>query len=207
MRVDERMSAHNIRKLIRGRHTRHERDLLARGLRDGDRLMELGGGIGMVAICSARRLGSRIVFSYEANPTMESLISDNCVLNEVSPTLQMCMVGRAAGSRTFHRAPRFSRSSAHVREEGSVAVAVPVVPLNEEIRRNRATVLVVDIQGGEFELMQYADLAPIRLLLVEIHPDLLGMRKVNRLRHQIRKLGFAQIGQGGNSFLFRRPVI
>ncbi len=204
MRVDPRMSEHNIRKLMSGRHTRHERDLLGGSLRNGDRLLELGGGIGMVAIHSALRLGSDSVFSIEANPDLESLIRDNYALNGVFPTLQMCMVGPAPGSHVFHQAAKFSRSSGHVAGPDTVEITVPVRALNDELGRIRPTVMVVDIQGGEVELFGYADLSGLRLLLVEIHPDLIGIDAANRLRRRIRAAGFIDAGQAGQSFLFAR---
>ena len=141
MRIDPRLSEFNVRKLASGRHTRHERDLLARALKPDDRVLELGGGIGMVAIECARRIGADRVTSYEANPELESLIRENYALNGVEPDLRMAMVGPEAGSRTFHLAERFSHSSVHDVGETARSVSVPVHDFGAvmaEVRSDRA---------------------------------------------------------------------
>lgn len=205
MRIDPRMSQYNIRKLADGRHTAHERLLLSRVLREGDRLLELGGGIGMVAIHSSLKLGSENVFSYEANPTLETLIRDNYALNGVSPTLVMAMVGPEPGSRTFHVNKMFSRSSVYAME-GTEPVEVPVLPFNDEMARIRPTALVIDIQGGEAEWIDYAKLAGVRLVLIELHPDMIGVQKSNEIRQRLRDMGFSERERSGQSFLFEREV-
>lgn len=204
MRIDERLSDHNVLKLVSGRHTKHERDLLAQVLESDDVVMELGGGIGMVAIACAKKVGSERVFSYEANPELESLMRDNYALNRVEPRLKMCMLGAAAGSRTFHIARRFSRSSVFDTDPESRPVEVPVEPFNAEIRRIQPTVLVVDIQGGEAELVSYADLSTVKKLLIEIHSDIIGLTRAHALRRDLRRMGFIEKARAGQSFLYVR---
>ena len=204
LRVDERMSPYNVRKVLAGRHTQHERALLSRILRPDDVVLELGGGIGTVAITCAKALGSDRVHSYEANPDIESLIRDNYALNDVTPDLRLAMVGPEAGTRTFHIGDRFSRSSIYDCQEGERTAEVPVEPLSEVMARTRPTVFVVDIQGGEAELMDYADLSGVRALLIEFHPDITGMTAVRRIRRAIRQAGLEEHAHGGNSFLFVR---
>lgn len=204
MRIDPRMSEHNIRKLARGRHTKHERALLRDALQPDDRVMELGGGIGMVAIDCSKRLGGDAVVSYEPSPGMETLIHDNYGLNDVSPTLIMAMVGETAGTRTFNVAPQFSRSSAHASDEGTVPVEVPVLAFEDEVQRHSPNVLVCDIQGGEVEFFGHADLSGFRLVLVEVHPDLIGLSGSREVCRRIRAAGLKDVGRAGQSLLFQR---
>ena len=204
MRIDDRMSPHNIKKLVRGGHTAHERRLLHEVLEANDTVMELGGGIGMVAITCAKKIGSDKVFSYEANPRLESLIRDNYGLNNVNPTLKMCILGERAGTQTFYLAARFSRSSTYNSEADSERIEVPVEPFNDEIRRIRPTVLVVDIQGGEAELFGYADLQSVKKLLFEVHPDIIGTLCTINIRRHLRRMGFEEKSKSGYSFLFVR---
>ena len=205
LRVDERMSPYNVRKVLAGRHTQHERALLKPILRPDDTVLELGGGIGTVAITCARIVGSERVHAYEANPEIESLVRDNYALNDVSPSLHVAMVGETAGTRTFYLGERFSRSSIYDCQEGDRTVEVPVEPLGEVMARVRPTVMVVDIQGGEAELVRYADFSGLRALLIELHPDITGMAEATRIRRVIRAAGLRERDGGGNSFLFVRP--
>jgi FkbM family methyltransferase len=205
MRIDPAlMSPFNIRKLAVGRHTVHERALLARHLRDDDRVMELGGGIGMVAIHCARRLGPGRVASWEGNPRMEPLIRDNYALNGVAPELHMAVLGRAAGETTFYLAERFSHSGTSDNTGRGTPVAVPVEPYEPARARLRPTVLVVDIQGGEVEFFAHASLEGVRMVLVEFHPPVTGLRPILAIRRRLRRAGFAEASRSGTSSVFLR---
>ena len=206
MRIDPRMSAFQVKKLLSGRHTRHERQLVIDRLEPDDIVMELGGGIGMLSTACALKIGGDRVHSYEANPTMESLIHDNYALNGVNPKMNMCMLGRTAGSCTFYASEHFARSSAYkLSDQGTTtAYEVPVKPLNDEIQRIKPTVLIMDVQGSEGELLSFADLSTVRKLLVELHPNILGISQVNALRRQLRNQGFVEIERAGQSFLYIR---
>ena len=203
MRVDRRMSPFQVNKLISGRHTREERRLLIHRLEPDDVVMELGGGIGMLATACALKIGGNRVYSYEANPILESLIRENYALNEVNPELKMCMLEKEVGSRTFHVSEHFSRSSAYkAADDNTTAYEVPVEPLNDEIARIKPTVLIMDVQGSEGELLSFADLSTVEKLLVEVHPDMLGINNANSLRRSLRSQGFAEIARSGQSFLY-----
>ncbi|MGF1478314.1 MAG: FkbM family methyltransferase [Cyanophyceae cyanobacterium] len=206
MRIDQRMSSFQVRKLLAGRHTRHERHLLIHRLEPDDIVMELGGGIGMLATACALKIGGERVYSYEANPTIESLTRENYALNGVNPHLKMCMLGRTTSTCTFYVSEHFARSSAYqiAAQEATTPYEVPVKPLNEEIRRIQPTVLIMDVQGSEGELLSFADLSGIRKLLVEMHPNVLGIAKVNGLRRQLRQQGFLEIERAGQSFFYVR---
>ena len=203
MKIDRRMSPFQVNKLISGRHTREERRLLIHRLEPNDIVMELGGGIGMLATACALKIGGDRVHSYEANPTLESLIRENYALNQVNPELKMCMLEKEAGTNTFHVSEHFSRSSAYkAADDNTTAYQVPVEPLNDEIARIQPTVLIMDVQGSEGELLSFADLSTVKKLLLEVHPDMLGINNANALRRNLRNQGFAEVARSGQSFLY-----
>lgn len=206
MRIDPRMSAFQVKKLLSGRHTSHERHLMIPILEPDDIVMELGGGIGMLSTACALKIGGDRVHSYEANPTMESLIHENYKLNGVNPTMNMCMLDKTPGTCTFHVSEHFARSSAYqLKDQGkTTAYDVPVKSLNDEIHRIKPTVLIMDVQGSEGELLSFADLSNIRKLLVEVHSNILGISRVNELRRQLRNQGFSEVDRAGQSFLYVR---
>lgn len=205
MRIDRRMSIFQVRKLLRGRHTQHERHLVGHRLEPNDVVMELGGGIGMLAIACAKKIGGERVYSYEANPNLEPLIRDNYALNDVTPNLKMCMLKQAAGTCTFYISEHFARSSAHKLDDQEMKPCeVAVESLNDEIHRVQPTVLIMDVQGSEEELLGFADLSGIRKLLVEMHPKVLGVSRVNALRRQLRKQGFLEVERAGQNFFYVR---
>lgn len=207
MRIDpDLMSPFNIHKLAMGRHTVHERSLLGRHLRDDDRVIELGGGIGMVAIHCARRLGPGRVASWEGNPRMEGLIRANYALNGVAPELHMAVLGEAPGETTFYVAERFSHSGTSDNTGAGTPVAVPVEPYEAARARLRPTVLVVDIQGGEVAFFGHASLDGVRMVLVEFHPPVTGLRPILAIRRRLRREGFAEASRAGSSCVFVRDA-
>jgi len=207
MRIDPRMSPYQVEKLLCGRHTRHERQLMIPLLEPDDVVMELGGGIGMLSTACSLKIGGDRVHAYEANPTMESLIRENYQLNGVEPNLKMCMLDETPGSCKFNVSEHFARSSAYqLKDQGETTVYdVPVESLNDETHRLKPTVLIMDVQGSEGKLLSFADLSSIRKLLVEVHSNVLGISRVNELRRQLRNQGFSEINRAGQSFLYVRP--
>ncbi|MEM9797438.1 MAG: FkbM family methyltransferase [Pseudomonadota bacterium] len=206
MRIDPRMSPFNIRKLAEGRHTVHERALLTQHLRDDDRVIELGGGIGMVAAHCARRLGPGRVTSFEGNPRMEDLIRENYALNGVDVDLHMAVVGPKAGSVTFYLAERFSHSAMTDNTGTAEAVEVPMQPWDDVHGAARPSVIVVDIQGGEVEFFREARLDGIRMILVEFHPPVTGLAPILSIRRRLRREGFAEATRSGTSHVYLRDL-
>jgi FkbM family methyltransferase len=204
LRLAPSLSPRMMSNIAGGVHVLSERRLVLPALASDDVVMELGGGIGMLSIACAQRIGSDRVFSYEANPFLESLIRDNYALNSVSPRIRMCMLGPEPGHATFHVARDFWVSSVYRVESEHQIVTVPVEAFNEEVGRIRPTFLIVDIEGAEHELFEYADLNTVNKLMVEFHPELTGAARANALRRQIRRMGFTETTDRGRTFLYRR---
>lgn len=78
-----------------------ERALVARAVRSGDRVLEIGGGVGFVGLLAARLAGDGRVVSYEANPEMEPVIRGNYALNDITPELRMRAISATGGPVTF----------------------------------------------------------------------------------------------------------
>ena len=144
------------------------------------------------------------VFVYEANARMEPLIRDTFRLNAVDPALHICMVGADAGTATFHVTSLFLSSSTVPGVPHSEAVTVPVVSLRNGLERLRPTVLIVDIEGGDYQL--FRDFAPnaCRLIRLELHPGVMGELCANQILHWIEALGFRLTATAENSCLYQR---
>jgi len=204
--LHESLTNESIERLVSGRHTSNERKLIAEFLSPEDIVLELGGGIGMVAIFIAQRIGSDRVFSFEGNPAMAPPVRENFVLNHVSPTMEFCMLDQFAGVQTFYICPQFNRSSTRRRTARDMACRVPVRPLNDELRKRRPTFLIMDIQVSEGGLLKYVDFSGLDKLLVEYHPGVLGVRRVNHLRRFVRRRGFIEAARRGNCIIYLRRV-
>jgi FkbM family methyltransferase len=175
IRVGPHISREILRTMDTGEYERPELELIKATLEPDDVVMELGTGVGLLATYCARRLGSDRVHTYEANPDLEPHIRDTFARNGVSPHLEICVLGREAGAVRFWIDEQNFWGSSLVRRAGhGRAVTIPMRPLNGEIRTVRPTFLIIDIEGGEEELCQFADFGPVRKVLIEVHEWALG---------------------------------
>jgi len=204
VRLHEDLSPRQAQRLISGAHTRPERKLMLEHMEHNDILMELGGGIGVVSTAVAKIIGSERVFSYEANPYLEHLVQDTYSLNDIFPTMFICLLGEKTGVQTFHISQNFSQSSTLKLGSSAQAIEVEVKPFNEEIARIKPTFLVVDIEGGEQDLFQYADIRSVNKLMLELHPHSIGFSGCNRLRKMLRSAGFHEHSRIGRCFMYLR---
>jgi FkbM family methyltransferase len=204
LRLDRRVSSRMVAAILSGDHTPQERRLIGRALDAEDVVMELGGGIGMVAIFCAKRIGSERVFTYEANPALASLMRENFALNDVSPRAEFSMLGPREGTADFYVAKNFASSSTLPGTRAHRRITVPVKPLNPEIERIQPTFLVVDIEGGEEAVFRYARLDSVRKIMLEAHPEVLGTERADAVRAAIRAAGFSEDANDGKCWLYQR---
>jgi FkbM family methyltransferase len=173
-----------------GKYEEQETRALAASLRPDDVVLELGTGIGLLSAYCAKRIGSDRVFTFEANPELELRIRSTYRLNGVCPRLEMCMLTDREGERDFYLHKAFWASSASADAGAKRVVRVKTRPLNEQIRRINPTILVMDIEGGEYELMQFIDLHNISRVVAEIHERRLGREKADWMIRKFYEAGF-----------------
>lgn len=159
-------------------------------LTDDDIILEVGAGIGFLSAYCATAIGSDRVFAYEANPKMEPLIRSVYVANNVTPHLRIGVLGNDEGKVDFFVTEDFWASSLIRPSLPCETVPVPVYSLNDEVRRITPTFLIMDIEGGEFELLSSIEFGTIRKISCELHTDVLGQDKVERMKRIMHQAGF-----------------
>ncbi len=187
---DRRLSPTIRYYLYRGDYEEEELAIVGSKLRSDDVVMELGTGLGLIATFCAKRIGSDRVFTYEANPSLEPLIRRTFEANHVSPSLLLCVLGKARGQQMFYIHKDFWASSTVPPRKYVRAIQVPVLSLCEELRRIRPTFLIVDIEGGELELAELTDFNGVRKICIEVHPQYIGHENVEHVRLAIMRSGF-----------------
>lgn len=206
LRLDERLSPKMVSVLASGRHERQERQLIHSVLGGTDIVLELGTGIGLLSIICAKAVGSANVHTYEANPALEPLARANFALNEVDPKLTIGALGRVDGEMRLHIAADFWASSIYPSSDAEHVVSVPVQCFNDAVQRIRPTFLVIDIEGGEVDVLKDADLTTVQKIVMEIHPQFVGLRAANALRRHIRRSGFVELQCLGLCYLYARQL-
>ena len=176
--------------LFKGTYEAHECDLVERVARSGDRVLEIGTGIGLVSLVATRLCGEGQVFSYEANPDLEPVIRENYRLNGWTPDLTMRAVTSDGCDLPFFRSSNVVSSSVVDRNLAGDRIVVESLAINDLIDERRPSVLIMDVEGSEVDLLSTADLSRVRILIVEMHPHIVGKEKITTLTLDIEKKGF-----------------
>ena len=158
-----------------------------------DVVVEIGGGIGYTSALCAKRVGASNVRVYEADPSLEQPIRELYRLNGVGADLHMCGLGPREETLELHLASDFWESS-FMRPKAAVRgkVSVQVRAFEAEVAgyARRPNFLIVDIEGGEYDLFRNVSLTGFQKVLCEVHPELLGRRKLWSIRRAFEKSGF-----------------
>lgn len=198
----------------KGRYEASEVRLLRKILRPRDRVLELGAGIGVVSTAAAMVTGPDRVVVVEANPNLMPIISETHALNGVTGVRVLNGVGVSVpndGTATFYLREDFWASSLeapHEQETVQVtSVAVPKIDLNTILREHRPSVFVLDIEGGELDLLPGLDLSSCRSVVIELHPKVYQLDGIARCFDALRSKGFAydaKQSRGGTVVVFSR---
>ena len=180
-----------LKDIFFGAYESKEADLVSKMISKDDVVMEIGAGIGFLSTLCAKVTGSDRVFAYEANPQLIDLIKQVNHLNEVTPTISNAVLGEGENERTFWLEKDYWASSLVQGTKDATPIQVRQIDLNQEIERIQPSFLILDIEGGEYELLRHARLEPIHKIVIEMHPHVLGYTQVSEILGWLFAAGFA----------------
>jgi FkbM family methyltransferase len=189
--------------LFKGNYEEPERILVSAALKPGDRVLEIGGGIGFVSLLCAKICGAVNVLTYEANPAMAKMIQHNYALNASAPTLRSKAITAHDREVTFFVNENIISSSLHERKDGH-AQTVCADPLDEVIAEWKPTALVIDVEGAETTILPSSSLNGLKKIIIELHPHIVGEPAIAKLIAYLGTLGFREEKAIGKSVLFTR---
>lgn len=197
----DRLTDALVRSLQAGRYENTEAAAIKTHLRPDDRLLDLGAGAGYLLAQAAR------------------IVSDPGALAGVEASPEMAEVARATLARCGAAAARIRWGAVvpddHAEPEvaflqrrafwasGLAAKAppaadgparrlmVPALRFGALLAEHRPTVLSIDIEGAEAALFDRPLPAPLRLVVIEIHPALYGLSGTRRIFDGLSASGFA----------------
>jgi FkbM family methyltransferase len=198
------------RALSSGRYENHEADALLLHLVPGDRLLDLGAGIGFICALAAGVLGEASVFGVEAGPETVKLARKNLAANGLAGVKLMrgAVVGTGTGDVEFGQRPAFWASALKGPQgwpETAEVIRVPARPIGALLARFAPTVICCDIEGGEAEVLAQP-LPGVRLVVVETHPQVYGAAGVERIAAGLVAQGFQPEPKGAkaDTLVYRR---
>jgi FkbM family methyltransferase len=198
--LDEAVMSPKIRDQLRaGRYETAEARRLPALIEPGERLVELGAGIGfLTALAGLQGKAERIV-AVEASPAVVPLIERVHRLNGVDSIVRnaVAVIDKASDTLPFHIHEDLWASSLlpiKPRLERGVA-QVPVLGLAEILAADAPTLLVVDIEVLRAWVAGSPDLAGLRLpgvrkLLIELKPGRFEPRQIKAIFDAVSAEGF-----------------
>lgn len=180
-----------------------ERILIRAALQKGDRVLEVGGGVGFVSLLCAKICGADNVLTYEANPAMDAVIRGNFELNGLTPNLRNKAVTADGKDVTFFLNDNIISSSLYSRKDGK-AHTLPADALDAVIAEWKPTVIVMDAEGGEVDILGASPLNGVKKLVLELHPHVVGETAIRKLIDYLATLGFRETQRVEKSATFIR---
>jgi FkbM family methyltransferase len=189
--------------LYKGGYEAAERMLLKRHLKPGQRVLEVGAGIGFVGLLATRIAGAGNVLSYEANPGLEPVIRANYALNSPVPDLRMRAVTTDGAPVVFHRSDNIVSSSIYDRPEASQRMEVQSDALEDVIAEFRPDLLILDVEGYEVDLLASPPDGPSKYL-IELHPHVVGKDRIDAMLRKMQDAGLKVVDRRDSNVVLAR---
>jgi len=158
--------------LFRRTYESDEIKMIQKVIQADERVLELGGGLGVTTSLMAMIVFPTPVWTFEANPHTYELMRGNLALNKIHNVQAInAVVGQEAGEVDFYVSKDFWEASLIPLPE-SKRIVVPVHSLTEVLNEVLPTTVVIDIEGAEYELLllkSWRDTPSIKRIIVEFH--------------------------------------
>ena len=173
-----------LKVLRSGDYERDEAHHIGNIVQPGERIVELGGGVGLISSKIGQMEAVESIAVYEANPALIPLIERTHQLNGVTAEVVNAVVLPTAAQATapFYVRRDFWASSLAAEPYGyDQVVDVPVIGFAAMLKRHRPSMLIVDIEGGEETLFDDVPLTGVRKVYIELHQAVLGRVGMKRV--------------------------
>lgn len=173
-----------IEQLLQNAYEVPEINALINLINDGDRILELGTGIGIVSGIASQIRDNITIETYEANPNLiehiHALHSLNGIKN-VQVNNAILTPDPSVETRPFHLHQYFPEGSVIETKLTEGTIDVPVLDFNAVVSRFSPSVLVCDIEGAEADIFSGANLSGFRAIILEMHPHLISRQAVKQI--------------------------
>ena len=168
-------------------------------VKEGDIVLELGAGIGVVSGVIAHNCKPKKIVSYEANPNLIPHIKELHKINKLTRVNSV----RNKVLISDPNAPATMPFFVHKSYLGSTLVGeainsantvdIKVDKFNTVVKELKPNVLVMDIEGGELDLLRHADLSGFRSIIIEYHPKIYGVAAMRECKNYLRQAGILPV--------------
>jgi FkbM family methyltransferase len=186
-----------LQKMDSGRYEIREARAALKYMREGERVLELGAGLGFISTLITQRKAPTSYAAVEADPRLIQMMNETHRLNGVHGVkVHNCIVtsnpeALKRGFSEFQVAPTFWGSSANRTDltHAKKPLHIQTTSLVHFLQSLCPTVLIADIEGGEAELFTNIMMPSVDLVIVEMHPAIIGAEGVNRVFAELQEMG------------------
>lgn len=184
-----------IRRALRiGSYESKEAKSVLRVVREGDTVLEFGGGVGFISTLIGTNRKVKHIHVFEANSALAEYIGETHAANGIeNATVHHAILGKRKGTAEFYvRGSLIASSLDHKDGAGVVRTeTVDVRNVKSEMKAIKPDVLICDIEGAEADLIPLMDLSNLRAAVVELHPQWIGVDGVNAVFQAFMQAGLA----------------
>ena len=164
-------------------------------LRPEDVYFELGAGVGFLSTLAARLVRDEArIHVFEANPELIPVIKRTWRANGVAGNVYHCILGAGPREeRDFHVSKAFWASSADISYPSSKTIKVSQRDFLQQLHKKAASFLVVDIEGGERDILDKALSPLVRVVVAHYHARIVGQEMVESLWRHLEEQGFREV--------------
>jgi len=176
---------------------------------EGDRVIELGAGIGYLSSFVCTNSKPEQYIAIEANPDLIPVIAEAHRLNGIEDVqiLNGILTDQSEERFDFYLRAEFWASSMEPDSRPYMRVEkVPKIPASDLFKKVKPTVLLIDIEGAEAELLEGLDLGSVREIVIELHAKVYGANGIGRILRLLSDQGFLPVPENRDTTVrhFRR---
>jgi FkbM family methyltransferase len=196
------LNAKRIERINAGKYEGQEIRGALHLVQPGDHVLELGAGLGIVGSVVAKTCKPAKMVAYEANPALIETINETYKINKLKSRIQVkneVLLSRPDRPATMAFAVHNSYLGSSLLGDADRAkevVDVPTASFNDVVKRLEPNVILMDIEGGELDVLEHANLnamTQLRGIVIEFHPDQYEVSGMRRCKNILREAGFERI--------------
>ena len=191
-----------IGRIALGQYESQECHFIRQDLAPQDRVLDVGAGLGLVALVAHQTCPGVVAAVVEANPQLIPVLQQNLAAHRCDARVIHGLAALQQGEADFYLATEFWASSRRPDEGAAARVRVPEHDLRQIITETGPTILTMDVEGAEAELLPALDLSGLRRLIVELHPEVYGPTRQYALVGGLLSQGFSLSDMPGWSRVF-----
>lgn len=175
-----------------------------------DKVLEIGSAIGFIGLHCRKVIGVKELICVEPNPKTASYLLKNYELNGMIPNLIPAALSSSDGPVSFYVSDMFWCDAIDIREDvkNGSEITVDGLTFSSIVQQTKIkfNTLIIDIEGGEKYISLDVIPESIEKVLIEIHPEVIGVRSAYSIIENLIRLGFEVQGAVSNTWAMKRHL-